>query len=93
MVIVCILCCFYSGCTLCPEQTVGLVQYPATPSPEDGSITVMAECVANAVVLSHNLSVTCNSVGDWGNENPQCKCVESQIDENTCSGMDIIMVV
>jgi hypothetical protein len=75
-------------CLLCPEQTVGLVYYPATGAPESGTINVVTECVKNAEQTSNSMTVTCDSTGSWGNENPQCQCREGtmSVTENECTG-------
>ena len=65
---------------------MGLVHYPSTVAPHQGTVTVTTECVENAVPTSQSLSVTCDSSGVWGSENPQCACVHGMIDENTCEG-------
>ena len=82
------------GCLFCPEQRVGLVDYPSTTAPETGTLTVTTKCVENAVESSPSLSVTCDSSGNWGNETPRCQCREGHTKENQngieiCSGMYI----
>ena len=79
-----------AGCLVCPEQTVGQVRYPATAAPADGSVvTVTTQCVENAEQSSPSLSVTCTSSGEWGSENPECKCVDDytlDIETGECIG-------
>ena len=75
---------------MCEEKTVGLAHYPTTTAPQgEGSIDmVTVECVENAVPLSPSLEVTCSSDGVWGSETPECKCMESYIEEaGTCTGI------
>ena len=71
---------------------MGLVHYPSTDAPEQGSVTVTTECVENAVPTSQSLSVTCNSSGVWGSENPQCECMYAELDANTCEGNSYLAI-
>ena len=77
------------ACRLCPRQQVGLVIYPDTSAPAGSPITIAAQCVENAVTVT-SLDVTCDSSGNWGNQNPQCNCSEGftpSPDNQKCLGM------
>ena len=52
---------------------MGLVRYPATLTPNSGSMTVTAQCADNSHRVSSSLSVTCSSTGSWSGS-PQCQC-------------------
>ena len=75
---------------MCEEKTVGLVRYPATAAPQgEGSVAkrVTAECVENAVPRGPSLEVTCSWDGVWGDEEPQCECIDYYIEEaSACTG-------
>ena len=60
----------------------GLVLYPDTPAPVNGSENVTISCVPNAVV-SGSAQVTCHSNGTWGPENPVCQCQPGYEDRET----------
>ena len=83
------------GCSECPEKTVGLVIYPKTSIDEEaGSVTtVTTRCVENAVQSSDSLDVTCSSAGVWGSEQPQCRCIDNYIHNNTgtCTGKKVYL--
>ena len=68
---------------------MGLVYYPATGAPESGTINVVTECVKSAKQTSTSMTVTCDSTGSWGDENPQCQCREGtmSVNDNECTGM------
>ena len=57
----------------CQSLQSGLVLYPDTPAPVNGSENITISCVPNAVI-SHSTQVTCHSNGTWGPENPVCQC-------------------
>ena len=68
---------------------MGLVIYPDTSAPEGNPRTVATHCVENAVSVT-SLDVTCDSSGNWGNENPQCNCKEGftpSPDNQKCLGI------
>ena len=68
---------YYVECAVCVAQTVGLVHYPPTSAPFNGSVTVTVECSENAhIINSTSLNVTCTSNGSWSGETPQCQCHE-----------------
>ena len=71
---------------------MGLVLYPETTVDEGaGSVSmVTTRCVENAVKSSDSLEVSCSSGGVWGDEQPQCECIDDYIpdtDAGTCTGM------
>lgn len=56
----------------CDARQVGLVSFPATASPTEGSRSLSAQCVANAEPVS-SMRVQCRSDGIWVGT-PQCRC-------------------
>ena len=58
----------------CPTQAVGLVRYPATQAPVNGTVSVQTQCVDNAHRSSSSLSVRCDSDGHWSSGSPECEC-------------------
>ena len=59
---------------VCEAKTVGLVRYPTTLAPVSGILSVTTQCADNAHKTSSNLSVTCDSNGNWSGQIPQCQC-------------------
>ena len=53
---------------------MGLVHYPTTIAPVNGSMSVTARCADNAHKISSILSVNCTSSGNWSGTTPQCQC-------------------
>ena len=58
----------------CEGKTVGLVHYPTTIAPVNGSVSVTTQCADNAHRTSSSLSVSCTSSGNWSGTTPQCQC-------------------
>ena len=53
----------------------GLVRYPTTLAPVNGSVTVTTQCADNAHIgYNSSLNVTCASNGSWSGLIPQCEC-------------------
>ena len=62
-------------CPSCTAKRRGLVHYPTTLAPVNGSKTVTAQCADNAHIRSgSSLSVRCTFSGDWTGPTPQCEC-------------------
>ena len=61
---------------ICPARSVGLVRYPATLAPVDGTDDVTVYCADNAHRTSSAQTVTCNDNGDWTvpTPGPECEC-------------------
>ena len=53
---------------ICPARSVGLVHYPATLAPDDGTDDVAVYCADNAHITSSAQTVTCTANGDYGVE-------------------------
>ena len=67
----------YKEKTACEAQIVGLVHYPSTTSPVNGSVNVTSQCADNAHILkSTSMNVMCNSNSSWSDETPLCQCDE-----------------
>ena len=67
-----------AGCLVCPEQTVGLVRYPATAAPADSSVvTVTIQCVENTEQSSPSLSVT--GICPTNCSSPPCACTPPRV--------------
>ena len=50
----------------CPAKIEGLVHYPTTLAPVNGSVTVTTLCADNAHIRSgSSLNITCASNGSW----------------------------
>ena len=59
----------------CESKSEGLVRYPTTLAPTNGSVTVTAQCADNAhITNSTSLIVACASEGIWSSETPHCQC-------------------
>ena len=76
---------------VCPEQVVNLVKYPKTISPTLTSfhdVFVEASCVSNAVLISHNSLLDCNSMGRWDANGVACHCMAGYYFSNSrsCEG-------
>ena len=59
---------------LCKATNQGLVRYPTTLAPVNGSVTVTTQCADNAHSTSASLNVSCTSSGNWSGTTPQCQC-------------------
>ena len=59
---------------VCEAQSVGLVRYPTTLAPVNGSVTVTTQCADNAHSTSSTLTVRCTSSGNWIGTTPHCEC-------------------
>ena len=77
---------------MCGALSEGLIHYPTTLAPVNGSVTVTTQCADNAHIFnSTSLNVTCTSNGSWSGETPQCQCDEGyhEVSVNgtlTCQG-------
>ena len=59
----------------CPAKIEGLVHYPTTLAPVNGSMTVTTQCADNAHIRSgSSLNVTCDSNGSWSGLTPVYTC-------------------
>lgn len=66
---------YVSPCNIaCQAKSEGLVRYPNSSSPNQGSVAVSAECVDNAHRISSSLTVMCNADGTWSGATPRCRC-------------------
>ena len=60
---------------VCEAKSEGLVRYPTTLAPVNGSVNVTTQCADNAHIRSgSNLNVMCVSNGNWSGLIPQCEC-------------------
>ena len=55
-------------------MVIGLVHYPTTTAPVNGSVSVTTQCANNAHRTSSSLNVSCTSSGNWSGTTPQCQC-------------------
>ena len=67
---------------------MGLVRYPCTLAPSNGTLSVTTQCADNAHRISSSLSVTCSSSGIWDSQTPQCQC-DSGYQTATVNGRQI----
>ena len=83
---------FY-GSAVCRAISEGLVRYPTTLAPMNGSETVTALCADNAHIRSgSSLNVTCASNGSWSGLIPQCECDSGyHAVGQICQGLQIII--
>ena len=66
-----------------------LVRYPTLLAPVSGSVTIAAQCAANAHKTSSSLSVSCSSTGSWSGS-PQCQC-NSGYQKTTIDGRQVCL--
>ena len=57
------------------ERKEGLVRYPTTLAPMNGSVTVIAHCADNAHSTG-GMNITCTSDGSWSGTSPVCQCID-----------------
>ena len=58
----------------CPSKIEGLVHYPTTLAPVNGSRAVEAQCADNSHSINSSLNVICVSDGSWSGTIPHCEC-------------------
>ena len=64
----------------CEANSEGLVYYPRTQAPSNGSVAITAECAVNAhTTNTSTLNVNCAYNGSWFGQTPQCECDEGYI--------------
>ena len=75
---------------MCEAKSEGLVRYPITLTPDNGSVTVTTQCADNAHIRTgSSLSVTCTSNGSWSGPIPACECDEGHYVTTDDDGRDI----
>ena len=76
---------------ICPARSVGLVRYPATLAPVDGTDDVITQCTENAHITSSAQTVTCNDNGDWTvpTRAPVCECDTGYESATNADGVEI----
>ena len=70
----CICICVCTAIPSCPAKNEGLVQYPTTLAPVNGSKTVTIYCAENAHTISSTMDVQCANDGSWSDFIPVCEC-------------------
>ena len=81
----------------CKAKTEGLVRYPLTRRPTNGSVAVTAQCADNAHITSSSLDVLCTSSGNWTGPIPECECdigyqAVSVYERQICQGVGAIVM-
>ena len=76
---------------ICPKQVVNLVKYPETISPtlaSNSDIFLEANCVDNAVLISHDDELECSRRGRWETNDVVCSCREGYylFNDTSCEG-------
>ena len=75
---------------ICPARSVGLVRYPATLAPVDGTDDASVYCADNAHITGSAQTVTCTANGDWTvpTPGPECEC-DTGYESATVDGVEI----
>ena len=73
---------------ICPARSVGLVRYPATLAPVDGTDDVITHCTENAHETGASMTVTCTDSGAWSGLTPECEC-DAGYESATVNGVEI----
>ena len=90
----------HTDCDVCEAKSEGLVRYPTTLAPVNGSVTVTTQCADNAHVNNgSSLNVSCESDGTWSVTNALCECDEGyEVGNNdngreTCQGRLLLSTI
>ena len=59
---------------------MGLVHFPTTLAPVNGSVNVTTQCGDNTHIIRSSLNVSSTSNGSWSGTTPQCQSVNVILD-------------